>query len=245
MNSVQEGDGFVGVVERREREKAELREQILKAARTIVLKEGFDALSMRKIAQAIEYSPATIYLHFPSREEIARQLTREAFGELLAYFAPLAAIKDPFERIWAFGKAYVEFGLAKPESYRLCFMTNQDLSSEIFPQKNGQLDPNEPGDRALLMVADTVRELIRDGRIRAIDPDLAAHILWSSVHGIVSLNLNCPNMSHIDIDELTDSALGLLGAGLQAGAASGRPAPKPSTTQPTTIRTAATRGKAR
>ena len=209
----------MGVIQRRDRERAELREQILKAARAIVLREGFEALSMRKIAQAIEYSPATIYLHFQSREEIARQLTREAFGELLAYLGPLAAIKDALERVWAFGKAYVEFGMTKPESYRLCFMTNQALSSEIFPQKNGELDPDEPGERALMLVADTVRELVRDGRIAPIDPDLAAHILWSSVHGIVSLRLNCPNMSELDVDELTDTTLGLLKSGLEAGTA--------------------------
>ena len=209
----------MGVVERREREKAELREQILKAARAIVLKEGFEALSMRKIAQAIEYSPATIYLHFPSREEIARQLTREAAGELLEYFAPIGAIKDPMERVRAFGKTYVKFGLANPESYRLCFMTNQVLSSEIFPQGNSELDPNEPGDRALIMVADTLRELVRDKRIKPIDPELGAHILWSSVHGIVSLYLNCPGMSPFDVDELTDTALGLMKSGLETGAA--------------------------
>jgi len=220
----------VGVIERREREKAELREQILKAARTIVLREGFEALSMRKIAQAIEYSPATIYLHFQSREEIARQLTREAFGELLAFFAPVAEIKDPFERVWAFGKAYVKFGITNPESYRLCFMTNQDLSSEIFPPK-GQLDASDPGDRALMLVADTVRELVRDKRIAPIDPDLAAHILWSSVHGIVSLRLNCPGMSHVDIDELTDTALGLLKGGLEAGAATTPSTAKPKATR--------------
>ncbi|HMD48050.1 MAG TPA: TetR/AcrR family transcriptional regulator [Bryobacteraceae bacterium] len=207
------------MAQRREREKAELREQILKAARAIVLKEGFEALSMRKIAQAIEYSPATIYLHFPSREEIARQLTREAFGELLAYLAPLASIKDPMGRVRAFGKAYVKFGLTKPESYRLCFMTSQDLSSEIFPTKN--LDnPNsdEPGDRALQLVASTVRELVDAGRIAPTDPNLTAYLLWSNVHGIVSLQLNCPSMAPFSIDELTNASLDVIEKGLVADA---------------------------
>ena len=223
----------MGVVQRREREKAELREQILRAARAIVLKEGFEALSMRKIAQAIEYSPATIYLHFPSREEIARQLTREAFGELLAYFAPLASVKDPMERVRSFGKAYVEFGIAKPEAYRLCFLTSQDLSSEIFPvKKPGEYDVDEPGDRALMLVAETVRELVRDGRIAPIDPDVAAHLLWATVHGIVSLHLNCPGMSQFDIDELTDTALGLVKRGLEAGAGTIEPRVK-TPAQPT------------
>jgi AcrR family transcriptional regulator len=207
------------VAQRREREKAELREQILKAARAIVLKEGFEALSMRKIAQAIEYSPAAIYLHFPSREEIARQLTREAFGELLAYFAPLQAIKDPMERVRAFGKAYVKFGMSRPESYRLCFMTSQDLSSEIFPTKNlDNPDSDEPGDRALQLVAQSVRELVEAGRIAPIDPNLTAYLLWSNVHGIVSLQLNCPGMAPFSVDELTSASLDLIGKGLVANA---------------------------
>ncbi|HZV79238.1 MAG TPA: TetR/AcrR family transcriptional regulator [Candidatus Binatus sp.] len=212
----------MGIVQRREREKAELREQILKAARAIVLKEGFEALSMRKIAQAIEYSPATIYLHFQSREEIARQLTREAFGELLTYFAPLTSIKDPMERVRAFGKAYVEFGLTRSESYRLCFMTNQDLSSEIFPEKTDGYDPDEPGDRALMMVAATIRELVDAKRIAPVDPDIAAHMLWANVHGIVSLQLICPDMSRFPTKDVLNLSLDIT----QSGLATGRPKAK-------------------
>ena len=205
----------MGVTQRREREKAELREQILGAARAIVLKEGFEALSMRKIAQAIEYSPATIYLHFKDREEIARQLTREAFGELLAYFAPLQAIKDPIERVRAFGKAYVKFGLSEPESYRLIFMTNQNLSSEIFPDKKpGEYDLDEPGVRSKALLIETVREAIEAKRIAKMDPQVAAHLLWASMHGIVSLQLNCPNMIEFDIDKLTDTYLDILETGM-------------------------------
>ena len=54
----------MGISERREREKQELREKILEKAREILIKEGQDNLSIRNIATAIEYSPATIYLYF-------------------------------------------------------------------------------------------------------------------------------------------------------------------------------------
>ena len=63
----------MGSAERKQRQKAQLREQILEAAREIVVKEGFRALSMRKLADAVEYAPATLYLHFQSRDEIARE----------------------------------------------------------------------------------------------------------------------------------------------------------------------------
>ncbi|MFL9907029.1 TetR/AcrR family transcriptional regulator [Paraburkholderia sp. RL17-337-BIB-A] len=112
----------MGIVERKSRQKQALRERILDAARRIVMREGFAALSMRKIADAIEYSPATLYLHFASRDEIAQALCAEGYAQLLETFVPLAQITDPAERLRALGRAYVAFGVAHPETYRLIFM---------------------------------------------------------------------------------------------------------------------------
>ncbi|HEX3378408.1 MAG TPA: TetR/AcrR family transcriptional regulator [Paraburkholderia sp.] len=112
----------MGIAERKSRQKQALRERILDAARRIVVREGFAALSMRKIADAIEYSPATLYLHFASRDDIARALCTEGYAQLLATFVPLAQIADPAERLKALGRAYVAFGVEHPETYRLIFM---------------------------------------------------------------------------------------------------------------------------
>src|SRR5579871_3075815 len=112
----------MGIAERKHRQKQALRERILDAARRIVVREGFDALSMRKIADAIEYSPATLYLHFASRDEIAHALCAEGYAQLLQTFVPLAQIADPAERLRALGRAYVAFGVEHPETYRLIFM---------------------------------------------------------------------------------------------------------------------------
>lgn len=114
----------MGITERKTRQKQALRERILDAARRIVVREGFAALSMRKIADAIEYSPATLYLHFESRDEIARALCTEGYAQLLSSFGPLAQIADPAERLRALARAYVAFGVAHPETYRLIFMEN-------------------------------------------------------------------------------------------------------------------------
>ena len=98
----------MGITERKERQRAELREQILAAARRIVLDEGFDALTMRKIGDAIEYSPATIYLHFENREAIGRQLCTESFERLVGYMATaVSGIDDPVERLMAIGRDQV------------------------------------------------------------------------------------------------------------------------------------------
>jgi AcrR family transcriptional regulator len=112
----------MGITERKTRQKQALRERILDAARHIVVREGFAALSMRKIADAIEYSPATLYLYFESRDEIARALCAEGYAQLLGTFEPLARIADPAERLRGLARAYVAFGVAHPETYRLIFM---------------------------------------------------------------------------------------------------------------------------
>src|SRR3979411_1418687 len=100
----------MGIAQRKERQRAELREQILAAARRIVLDEGFDALTMRKIGDAIEYSPADVSLYVQKREAIGRELCAESFEHLIAYMAPVAQIPDPYERLREIGRSYTRFG---------------------------------------------------------------------------------------------------------------------------------------
>ena len=131
----------MGITERKTRQKQALRERILDAARRIVVREGFAALSMRKIADAIEYSPATLYLHFASRDEIARALCTDGYAQLLATFEPLAQIVDPAERLRALARAYVGFGVAHPQTYRLIFMEDPTYMSAAL----GGAAEAEPG----------------------------------------------------------------------------------------------------
>ncbi|MBK3812117.1 TetR/AcrR family transcriptional regulator [Paraburkholderia aspalathi] len=144
----------MGIVERKSRQKQALRERILDAARRIVMREGFAALSMRKIADAIEYSPATLYLHFASRDEIAQALCAEGYAQLLATFVPLAQIADPAERLKALGRAYVAFGVAHPETYRLIFMEDPSYTGAALGGAAGAARKGEGG--AVAAVADAV-----------------------------------------------------------------------------------------
>jgi AcrR family transcriptional regulator len=118
----------MGIAERKARQKQAMRERILDAARRIAMREGFTALSMRKIADAIEYSPASLYLHVASRDEIVQALCAEGYSELLASLVPLAQIADPAQRLKALGRAYVAFGAAHPQTYRLIFMEDSSYT---------------------------------------------------------------------------------------------------------------------
>src|ERR1700684_1932545 len=146
----------MGIVERKNRQKQALRERILDAARRIVMREGFASLSMRKIADAIEYSPATLSLHFASRDEIAQALCAEGYAQLLETFVPLAQIADPAERLRALGRAYVAFGVAHPQTYRLIFMEDPSYTGAALGGAAAVGTGNaQPGDEAALTVATT------------------------------------------------------------------------------------------
>jgi AcrR family transcriptional regulator len=184
----------VGIAERKERQKAELRDQILAAARTIVAADGFDGLTMRKIAESIEYSAGTIYLYFASREEIAIALCHEGFGKLLAALQPAAHVADLVERLRAIGTHYIQFGLDDPQTYRLIFMEDAKYVWAAFNAPDGEHQPDDPGTRAFGFLADTVREAIALGRLKVGDPETIANVLWSCVHGIVSNHITCDQM---------------------------------------------------
>ncbi|MGB8264787.1 MAG: TetR/AcrR family transcriptional regulator [Candidatus Velthaea sp.] len=195
----------MGIVERKERQKAELRDQILAAARRIVLDEGYAALTMRKIADSIEYSPGTIYLYFQSREEIALQLCREGFGLLLAALAPAAAIEDPVERLRETGRRYVDFAMNEPETYRLIFMGDTSFMKEIFGEEHADAkhaSDDDPGTIAYAILENTVAECIATKAFKPMDTRMAAQIIWAGVHGLVALKLSCESMMEGDITEI-------------------------------------------
>jgi AcrR family transcriptional regulator len=177
----------MGVLERREREKQELREQILDAARTLFAQEGYEAVTMRKIAEAIEYSPTALYLYFKDKDELLRELCNQDFGQLAHHFQAIAAISDPVEKLRRTGRAYLEFGLAYPNHYRLMFMTPKPMQhSDEMELRKG--NPDEDAYAFLRMV---VSDCLAQGKFREdlTDADIVSQVLWSGVHGLVSLHI--------------------------------------------------------
>jgi AcrR family transcriptional regulator len=184
----------VGILERKERQKAELRDTILAAARRIFTEEGAEALTMRRIADAIEYSPGTIYTYFANREEIALQLVREGFEKLLAGLAPAMAVEDPLERLRAIGRAYVAFGIADRQTYKLIFMEDAAYVYAVLGPSSDSPDADDPGRRAFGLLTGTIGDAIACGAMPPRDAALAADGLWAALHGVLSLTITCPRM---------------------------------------------------
>lgn len=209
----------MGIAERKERQRAELRERILRASRDIVMREGFSALSMRKIADAIEYAPATLYLHFESRDDIARELSVRGFQELLECLAPTADIQEPLERLAAVARAYVRFGLEHSETYRLVFMEDPKLTTQLFGAGQDDL-----GARAFEHLVRPLEALKAQGRLAAeANSQQLAEVLWAGVHGIVSLRLTCSGFQGTPTEELTTAMLSTFLHGLPGLAGAARP----------------------
>jgi AcrR family transcriptional regulator len=170
--------------ERRTRERADTREKILDAAREMFVQHGYEATTMRAIADRIEYTPTAIYHHFESKEALLTELANTDFRSLASAFVRIGRIEDPLERLVRTGQAYVEFALEHPMQYRLMFMTGK-------PQLNTgvQKGHGDPTQDAFAFLRETCLAAIKTGRLRPEfnDPDELAEMAWSSLHGLMSL----------------------------------------------------------
>ena len=172
----------MGTTERRERDKAEMRDKICRAAMKLFLDEGFENTSIRRIAAAIEYTPGAIYSYFEDKDAILFALHEEGFDKLFAMqiAAPLA--EDPWERLLRCGQVYLQFALENPEYYDLMFIMNatgKHIRSEKYDWDKGV--------RAYDFLREIVKDCIAQKKLPPDDPEVVAFALWSSVHGMAAL----------------------------------------------------------
>jgi AcrR family transcriptional regulator len=175
----------MGSVERRTRERTETRQRIVDAAREMFVELGYDATTMRAIADRIEYTPTAIYHHFRNKEALLAELCAADFRALASAFQKIGRIEDPIERLRRSGQAYIEFGLQHPMQYQLMFMTRKPV--EII---NG-LRSADPSEDAYEFLRRTCADVIATGRLRPEyqDPDELALMAWSALHGFLSLRI--------------------------------------------------------
>jgi AcrR family transcriptional regulator len=177
---------------RREKYRQELRTDILNAARELFVHEGYESFSMRKLAARIEYSPATIYQHFKSKDELFQCLVKESFARLGELQARAAAEsdKDPVAALKRGLRTYVEFGLQHPNHYRFAFLLESRVSGPYTPHA------------AFESLEHKVRRCIEAKRFRTTDVDTAAQSLWAAVHGVTSLLIVKPQFPWVAREKL-------------------------------------------
>jgi AcrR family transcriptional regulator len=176
----------VSAVDRRAKRKQLLRQRILDASRDILLSQGFAALTMRRVAEAIDYAPASIYLHFQSREQIAQELCFAGLKRLYEHLQKVTA-KDPAARLSGYARAYLEYAQSDPETYRLIFLADPQLSKAVFAQQ----DSGDAGAAALALIVTAFTELQAGSKKPNAKPLELAELFWAGIHGLASLRLTC------------------------------------------------------
>jgi AcrR family transcriptional regulator len=154
-------------------------------------------------------TPPSIYLHFADRTELVFAVCEVQFTRFHeAMGAAAEGLADPMERITARGRAYIDFGLANPEQYRIILMRRPTATPARF--RDGRLI--ETADLGGLL--DDVRAAIDAGQITTADPAVVASGLWMMVHGITSLLITKPDFPWPDTDTLVLHILATYAAGL-------------------------------
>jgi len=174
----------MGISERKEREKGEKKELIRAAAMKMFLEDGYAKTSIRNIADAIEYSPGTIYLYYKDKDELLYEVQADAYQQLLAVFRVHATSEDPVEKLRQLGRTYINFGLENPELYDLMFIIRAPTNVDETTHKDN-------GGAAYDYLTDVMKKCIDQDLIRMKSVELGSLQLWSMVHGLVSLNLRC------------------------------------------------------
>ncbi len=175
----------MGIKERQERERTAVRQAILSAARDLFVTEGYRHVSMRKVAERIEYSPAAIYSYFPSKDDIFFALAEEGF-RLLADRVTTAidGLSDPFSRIRAGLWAFYEFSKAHPEYFELMF------TDRSVPSLNQDFHRLQFFHELLTRVEADIQACVEGGHFSAgVEPGAAMHVLWAGMLGAASINL--------------------------------------------------------
>ncbi|WP_315823443.1 TetR/AcrR family transcriptional regulator [Paraflavitalea speifideaquila] len=170
----------MGIVERKQREKQEMRKRILNGARKIFLEKGYEQTSLRNIAAEISYSAGIIYFHFKDKSEIFHELHKEGFGLLLGQLKVLDKVADPFERLKAVGRVFIQFAQDNKDYYNLMFIAEE-------PFKNPQAGGFQIAQEAINHLLDLVKECQKKGRFKKMDVEYFTFMLLSALHGICAL----------------------------------------------------------
>lgn len=174
----------MGIQERKEREKEDMRRLILEAARKLFLEQGYEKTSIRNIADAIEYSPGTIYLYYKDKNELLFALHEEAFLKMMQELIKVTGIKDPFERLVEMGHQYIKYAIENPELYDLMFIMQAPMETlacrdEIW----------EDGLKSFGLLKLVIGDCVKAGYFKEDNIEIMAMTIWAYMHGLVTIYL--------------------------------------------------------
>lgn len=198
--------------ERQLRKQEEIRNAILDAAREIISREGVKGLSIRKITNAIEYSPAIIYHYFKDKDEIIETLVSEGYRKIVTSVVSVPRNEEePEKEIKEVFTAYIKSSLEYPDEYK-AFMLNDDprvLQTTALLQQG--ISQNS---RTMQALCSTIQRGIQKGRFAGCDVELTAQILWTAAFGLIIKLMMEREVPHEQIDRLIEQHFKVLFEGI-------------------------------
>ena len=191
----------------RERYRDELRRTILDAAREAFGRDGYEGVSMRKLAERVGCSHGNLYLHFKDKEALFDGLVEQSFAELAGSLKALpdaARRGDVVEFVRKAGRAYVAFGIANPSAYEFAFILRRPGQRAHKPHV------------AYGLLRSLVQRCLDEKRFRRMDVDAASQALWAAAHGITALLVLRSSFPWVDRDKLIGQVIDAAVDGLLA-----------------------------
>lgn len=167
-------------LERRARQRDDTRRAILDATEALLVEDGYDAFSMRRLVARCGYTAPTIYHHFGDKPRLLDTLLDARFRKLLAQLSRVPAGLDPVGAVGWLARAFARFAARNPTHYRLM----NALRAVDAPEPPVIEEVRE-------LIRRPLRELAASGRLR-VDAETAAQVFWSVVHGVTSLRNTVP-----------------------------------------------------
>ena len=186
-----------------ERRRNKIRARILTAAEQVFAREGAAGLSIRRLAENIDYSPAAIYKYFKSKDELVDELKETFFELILEKVHRIADRSTPFaERSRDCVATYIQIATEKPHHYAAAFAGEA-------PNDDGPIE-GEPGfeatkkGQAFNVLKGMIAEGVETGVFRPdVDPSLAAKSLWASMHGLTMMIVHIPSFPALKANQKT------------------------------------------
>ena len=203
----------MGVKERQEREREEVRKKILDAASELFVAEGYRNVSIRKVAEKVEYSPAALYSYFPSKDDLFFALAEEGFRKLFEFTNAQREFEgDPLDWIREGFLRYYRFSRLQPHYFELMFV------DRTVPRIGHDWARFGFVTQMIGEICEVIRRAVDAGYFpKNTDAEVAFHILWAAIHGPATTAL-CERLApDEDPDALARDTLEAAIAGLRAG----------------------------
>jgi AcrR family transcriptional regulator len=183
------------------------RDEILSAAKALFLHEGYQATTIRRIADAVGVSAPALYLYFKDKEAIMLALCDQTFGFLLEDMAAIGKQGlAPLDRLRRCGEAYIRFALGNPQEYWLTFLSGNLPRDVKHRASEGQsIDPGKPGAGGTIAFGRLVsifHEIEAAETKLFYTAETSAELVWMGLHGLVAAMINTPGLEKERQDEL-------------------------------------------